>query len=89
MALLYPTIKVAILQLRGAVKKIWKKDRLKITEGRNKKRILEEKESKTERGTPNYPRTVNLIDLVVSKIGEAFNFSPQCPAVGANTPKSK
>ena len=49
MALFYPTIKVAILQLRGAVEKIWKKDRLKITEGRNKKRILEEKESKTEK----------------------------------------
>ena len=40
---LNPTIKVAILQLRGAVEKIWKKDRLKITGGRNKKRILEKK----------------------------------------------
>ena len=40
----YPTIKVAILQRWGAVENIWKKDRLKITEGRNKKKILEEKE---------------------------------------------
>ena len=39
----YPTIKVTILQLRGALEKFWKKDRLKITGGRNKKRILENK----------------------------------------------
>ena len=45
MAFFYPTIKVAILQLWGAVEKIWKKDRLKITEGRNKKRILGERKN--------------------------------------------
>ena len=43
MIFLYPTIKVTILQLRGAVEKFWKKDRFKITGGRNKKRILENK----------------------------------------------
>ena len=43
MVLFYPTIKVTILQLRGAVEKFWKKDRLKITGGRKKKRILENK----------------------------------------------
>ena len=48
----YPTIKVAILQLRGAVEKFWKKDTLKITEGRNKKRFLEEKESMTGKRNP-------------------------------------
>ena len=45
-------IKVAILQLRGTVEKIWKKDRLKFIEGRNKKRILEEKESMTGKRDP-------------------------------------
>ena len=34
---------VTILQLRGAVEKFWKKDRLRIKGGRNKKRILENK----------------------------------------------
>ena len=49
----YPTVKVAILQLWGAVEKIWEKtDRLEIPEGRNKKTILEEKESMTEKRNP-------------------------------------
>ena len=48
----YPTIKVVILQLRGAVEKNWKTDRLKITEGINKKRNLEKKESMTEKRNP-------------------------------------
>ena len=48
----YPTIKVAIVQLREAVEKIWKKDRLKIIGGRNKKRNLEEKESMTGKRNP-------------------------------------
>ena len=43
MVLFYPTKKVTILKLQGAVEKFWKKDRLKITGGRNKKRILEKK----------------------------------------------
>ena len=51
-ALFYPTTKVAILQLRGAVEKIRKIDRLKIAEGRNKKIFLEEKESITEKRNP-------------------------------------
>ena len=43
MVLFYPIIKVTILAFQGAVEKFWKKDRLKITGGRNKKRILENK----------------------------------------------
>ena len=50
-ALFYPTIKVAILQLQGTVGKIWKKDRLIITGGRNNK-ILEEKENMTGKRNP-------------------------------------
>ena len=73
MVLFYPIIKVSILQLRGAVENIWKKDRLKITGGRNKKSILEkEKRVRQERGTPNYLRTVNLIAPVVPTTGGAF-----------------
>ena len=49
----YPTIKVTILQLRGAVEKFWKKDRLKITEGRKKEKNLgEQKESMTGKRNP-------------------------------------
>ena len=83
MVLFYPTIKVTILQLRGAVEKFWKKDRMKIIGGRNKKRILENKKRvRQKRGTPNYPRTVNLIAPVVPKAGGAFNFNPQYPTAG-------
>ena len=46
---------------------------MKITGGRNKKRILENK----KRGTPNYLRTVNLIAPVVPKNRRVFNFNPQ------------
>ena len=67
----------------GAVETFWKKNRLKITGGRNKKRILENKKRVwQERGTPNYLRTENLIAPVVPKTGEAFNFNPQCPTAG-------
>ena len=69
------------IQLRGAVEKFWKKDKLKITGGRNKKRILENKK-RQERGTPNYLRTVNLIAPVVPKTGGFFNFNPQYSTVG-------
>ena len=49
----YPTIKVAILQLRGAVEKFWKKDRLKITGGIKKEKNLgEQKESMTGKRNP-------------------------------------
>ena len=51
---------------------------MKITGGRKKKRILENKKIvRQERGTPNYLRTVNLIAHVVPKTGGAFNFNPQ------------
>ena len=83
MVLFYPTIKVTVLQLRGAVEKFWKKDRLKITKGRKKKRILENKKRVLqERGTPNYLRTLNLIAPVVPKTGGVFNFNPQNPTAG-------
>ena len=53
MVLFYPTIKVTILQLRGAVEKFWKKDRLKITGGRKKEKNLgEQKESMTGKRNP-------------------------------------
>ena len=76
MVLFYPTIKVTILQLRGAGEKFWrKKTRLKITGGRNKKRILENKKRVWQkRGTPNYLRIVNLIAPVIQKSGGAFLF---------------
>ena len=54
MALFYPTIKVAIFQLRKAVEKIWEKRQ--ITDHRrqkfDKKIILEEKESLIEKRNP-------------------------------------
>ena len=81
--LFYPTIKVTILQIRGAVKKFWNKDRLKITGGRNKKRILEfGKQKEYDRKEELYLRTVNLITPVVPKTGGAFNFNPQYPTAG-------
>ena len=53
MVLFYPTIKVTILQLRGAVEIFWKKDRLKITGGRKKEKNLgEENESMTGKRNP-------------------------------------
>ena len=53
---------------------------MKITEGKNKKRILEEKESTciTEKNL----RTVNLIAPVIPKTGGAFDFNPQYPTAG-------
>ena len=56
----YPTIKVTILQLRVAVEKFWKKDGLKITGGRNKKRISEKKESITRKREPKLPKESEL-----------------------------
>ena len=55
---------------------------MKITGGRIKKIIMEEKESMTAKRNPNYLRTVNLIAPVVPKTGRAFNFNPQCPTAG-------
>ena len=54
MVLFYPTIKVTILQLRGAVEKFWKKDRLKITGGKKKKEnnLGEQKESMIGKRNP-------------------------------------
>ena len=43
---------VAKLQLKGAVEKIWEKDRLKITGGRKKIRILEEKKEYDRKEEP-------------------------------------
>ena len=67
----------------GSFREILEKDRLKITGGTNKKRILENKKRVwQERGTPNYLRTVNLIAPVVPKTGGAFNVNPQFPTAG-------
>ena len=64
----------------GSCREIFEKDRLKITGGRKKKRILKNKKRVwQERGTPNYLRTANLIAPVVPKTGGAFNFNPQYP----------
>ena len=80
------SINVTILQLRGAVEKFGIKDRGRITGGRNKKRIFENKKRvRQERGTPNYQKTVNLIAPVVPKTGGAFNFNPQYPTAGVNS----
>ena len=75
----YPTIKVAILQLRGTVEKNRKKTDWRSQEAEIRKESWRKKKVWQERGTPSYLKIVNLTAPVVPKTGGSFNFNPQCP----------
>ena len=70
----YPTIRGSHTPTSGSCRENLEKDRLKVPEGKNKKRILEQKKEHDRKEEPL--RTVNLIAPVVSKPGGAFNFNP-------------